>query len=142
MLDDVTVGENSLNEGFKLLIKEQERLLEDINAYRMARNEHENTILEKNVAMNAITEAPVNHEIRDLSGDGEAFVDEDKRNVAFLLVADSYKQLSNVGQVDENTPPVYFRLLFNVEKAVLKYYNREVFELISFLGAVKKLEAV
>lgn len=49
MLGDMSVGENSGNEGFKQVEVERDCLLEEMSVYKMVKGNRENILLEKEV---------------------------------------------------------------------------------------------
>lgn len=136
---DMSVGENSWYENFEQVEKDRNSLLEEVNTYKVDKDECEKILIEMEVAMITITWSLVDvkesmncfyikkglymkrkewlplHPTQETTGDGQVM----------------YKLLKNIS-------PLYLRFVFKVEKTILKYFSREFSELVQFVSELRE----
>lgn len=100
-LGDLSVGVNCRNEDFKRWKTGQERLLEEVNEYKMAKENLKRRSQRR--SGDESDDALCSGFGKDYksSGDREELVIEEEQKACFLLVADHYERWSIYGQVAE-----------------------------------------
>lgn len=116
-------------------------LQEEINAYKMENEEIEKKLLKRRVAMNEMMWSIMDLE-RNLNRletekcslmkrNEEAFYCSSQMNTSGDQIAD---------KLLKHTTPAYLGTSFDVQKSILRYCCREVFELITFIRELDEIE--
>lgn len=119
---------------------EKKRLvfLEEVSEHKMEKEDLEESLLAKELAMKSMTQSLVDLEKYESSEGRKRIIDNFERIGAFLLIANDYDRRSDYGQVSENIPPSYIKEAINVKKAFLKQFRRKDSRWVAFILILKR----
>lgn len=138
-LSDVSISENPRNEEFERVKQERDLLLEERNDYGTEYKNLEKTLKDKKIAINAMKLSLTSLKRSLIFLEAEKSLSM-KVNEEFLFhpsqISASKNQITH--KFLKNILPLYSQFSFKVEKAFLKYCNREVLQLVPFIPDLRK----
>lgn len=131
LLDNVSMGENYLNESLDQVKKKQHHLRDDVSAYEMEEKKLEKAVLGSKIAMKAITWSILDLEKTVNCLDTEKSL---LMNTSDELLHCSLQKTTRGDRVSDRLlkpiPPAYLGFEFSVQKAITKFCRTEVCRLI------------
>lgn len=135
----MSVGEHSKSEEFERVNEERGRLPEDMISYTMEKEKPKEKCLQNRIAMNTMTSSLVDPElIVNHPKTAKSLLMKMNRTLLFCIL----QMTRSGGRITKtflkSSSQLYLRYQFVVEKGILKYCSKEIFEWVLFTSELKR----
>lgn len=119
--------------------KKQDRFLGEVNDYKLKKVKLEKTLLKNEIAMKAMTRSVVDlvRDVYHLKTEKSFLMKRNEEPVSYLSPTSTGSgRMTNM--LLKHIPPVYLELVLNIWKTILRYFSRNVLQLLSFISELRR----